>query len=458
MEMLQVNEIRINATTKALLDDIRLAAKKVNDIRPLSPGVVERVRRDILGERVYTSNAIEGNTLDLRETIEILKAGHVSAEPRRRREATEALNLGRAVEHINDLSRNDACNVTKFLDVHRILLANINDDWAGRFRDNQVMIRGAKYQPPDGSEVSDLMDHFLEQLAGVGEAPPTVLASWAHWSIARIHPFFDGNGRMARLWQDLLLFHYGLTCAIIRPEDRRDYLAALEKADEGDFNLLIQLVTVRAMSTLDKCLNAQQEEDARSQWAERLVGETAIQVAEARRLSYLRWVRMVEEVRYECERCAALVTRLSADVNIQLRPYEVIDESAWELIRSGSSVSKTWFFTLRFQQERRHITYFFFFGRHFWSTLDPPDERGEPTVCLLVSESLAGEQAERLAGGNVFFPTLREIIIRDDGLARKRYDLNSNQETLDNNITAVQIAQDFIQEVLLRRLPELSSR
>jgi len=465
MEMPQVNEIRIDATTTALLDEIRLAAEKVNDIRPLSRGVVERVRRDILGERVYTSNAIEGNTLDLRETIEILKAGHIGAEPHRRREATEALNLGEAVKHINDLSRNDAGNISKFLDVHRILLANINDDWAGRFRDNQVMIRGAKHQPPDGSKVSDLMDHFFEQLADADEAPPAVLASWAHWSIARIHPFFDGNGRMARLWQDLLLFHHGLTCAIIRPEDRKDYLAALEKADEGDFNLLIQLVTMRARSTLDKYLDAQQEEDARSLWAERLVGETAVQVAEARRLSYLRWVRMVEEVRYEFERCAALITRLSADVNIQLRPYEiqlrpyeVIDQSAWELIRSGSSVSKTWFFRLEFQQKRRHMTYFFFFGRHFWSTLDPPDERGEPTVCLLVSESLAGEQAERLAGGNVFFPTLREIIVRDDGLARKRYDLNSNQETLDNNITAVQIAQDFIQEVLLRRLPELSSR
>ncbi len=260
---------------------------------------------------------------------------------------------------------------------------------------------------------------------------------------------------MARLWQDLLLFHHGLTCAIIRPEDRKDYLASLEKADEGDFNLLIQLVTLRAMSILDKCLTAQQEEDARSQWAERLVSESAVQVAEARRLSYLRWVRMVEEIRYEFERCAALITRLSADVEVQLRSYEVIDESAWELIRSGSSVSKTWFFKLRIRQERRHITYIFFFGKHYWSALDSSDERGGPTVCLLVSESQDDEFAERLTGGNVYTPTLREIVIRDEGLARKRFDLATGEEVLDNSITAQQIAQDFIQEVLVQRLPRL---
>ncbi len=455
MQLTQLDDIQTNATTEALLEDIRLAAGKVNDIRPLASQVVERVRRDILGERVYTSNAIEGNTLDLRETIEILKVGHAVAEPRRRREATEAINLGKGIEELNNLGLADAHDVAKFLVVHRTLLTGINDDSAGRFRDEQVMIRGAKHQPPDDAEVPDLIDCLFRQLAQPGNVAPTVLASWAHWSIARIHPFLDGNGRMARLWQDLLLFHHGLTCAIIRPEDRKDYLAALEQADEGDFNPLIQLVTLRAISTLDKYLNVQQEEDARSQWAVELVGQTVAQVAERRRLSYLRWLRVVEEVRYEFERCAALITRMSTDVDIQTRRYEVIDESGWELIRSGSSVSKTWLFTLRFHKGRRCPTYFFFFGKHFWSDLDQPDERGEPSVCLLVSESQTGEDAERLSGGNVTYPTLREIIIREDGLARKRYDVSLNSEAQDNHVPAAQIARDFIQEVLLHRLPQL---
>jgi hypothetical protein len=210
------------------------------------------------------------------------------------------------------------------------------------------------------------------------------------------------------------------------------------------------------MSTLDRYLSVQQEEDARSEWAATLVGQTAAQVAQQRRLSYLRWLRVVEEVRFEFERCAALINRMSTDVDIQLRRYEVIDESAWELIRSGGSVGRNWLFTLRFHEDRQHPTYFFFFGKHYWSDLDPPDERGEPRVCLLVSESQAGEEAERLSGKSVTYPTLREIIIREDGLARRRYDVSSDGEAQDNHVTAAQIAQDFIQEVLLHRLPQLN--
>lgn len=455
MQLYQVNEIQINSTTEALLDDIRLEAEKINNIRPLNPEVVERVRQDILGERVYTSNAIEGNTLDLRETIEILKAGHVSAEPRRRRENEEALNLGKAIDQVNSLDDSDEQDVAKFLAVHRILLDGINSDSAGRFRHEQVMIRGAKRQPPDGVEVPDLMDLFFRQLASASGIAPTVLASWAHWSIARIHPFLDGNGRMARLWQDLLLFDRHLTCAIIRPEDRGDYLAALAQADEGDFNPLIQLVTLRTMSTLDKYLNAQQEKDSESQWARELVGHTSARIGEERRLSYIRWLRTVEKVRYDFEHSAALITRMSKDVDIQMRRYPVIDESAWEFIRSGGSVGHNWLFTLRFHLGKQSPTYYFFFGKHFWSELDPPDSRSEPLVCLLVSESLTGEQAERLTAGKIKYPTLREIIIREDGLARKKYDPGSNQEIQDNHVSAARIAQDFIQEVLLYRLAQL---
>ena len=223
-----------------------------------------------------------------------------------------------------------------------------------------------------------MLDTFLDRLHLAGDVAPTVLAAWVHWSIARIHPFFDGNGRMARMWQDLLLFHHGLTCAIIRPGDRRDYLDALAQADEGDFNSLIQLVSQRTMSTLDKYLSAQQQADARSDWASTLVAETTARAVESRRLTYLRWARKAEEVRYEFERCATLITRLSADVDVQFRPYDLIDEATWEELRSGGSVSKNWFFRIHFQQRQRHVGYVFFWGKHFRSELDQPADRGEP--------------------------------------------------------------------------------
>jgi Fic family protein len=455
MQMPDIDEIRTDAATETLLGDLHQAAHKVNEIRPISPDVIRQVQRDILGERVYASNAIEGNTCDLRETIAILKAGYAGIEPHRRREATEVINLGKAIQQLQALSKSDACDVEKLLALHRTLLTGINDDWAGRFRDSQVMVRGARRQPPDSSEMSELMDTLFDRLRRAGDVAPTVLASWVHWSIARIHPFFDGNGRIARLWQDLLLFHHGLTCAIIRPGDRRDYLDALAQADEGDFNSLVQFVTQRTMATLDKYLSAQQDADARSEWASTLIAETTARAAESRRLGYLRWARKAEEVRYAFEQCAALITRLSADVDIQFRPYDLIDEPAWEELRSGGSVSKNWFFRIHIQQRQRHVSYIFFWGKHFWSELDRPVDRGEPRVCLLVSESTTGRDAGRLAEGNVAFPTLREITVTDTSLIRKKWVPELEREEQDFEISATQIAQDFIQEVLLRKLPQL---
>ncbi len=92
-----------------------------------------------------------------------------------------------------------------------------------------------------------MVKRFFARLKEPPEVHPVLLGAWAHWTIARIHPFFDGNGRMARLWQDVVLFRNRLTCAILRVEDRREYLSALEEADEGRFNPLTQLVAQRVL-------------------------------------------------------------------------------------------------------------------------------------------------------------------------------------------------------------------
>ena len=258
---------------------------------------------------------------------------------------------------------------------------------------------------------------------------------------------------MARLWQDVVLFQRNLTCAIVRPEDRKEYLDALQQADDGDLNPLVQLVVQRVISTLDKYLDAQQRLDELGGWARTLVGETSVRAAEARRLSYMRWARKMEELRYEFQRCAALITRASSDIDVQFRPYEMIDEIDWEMLRSGSSVSKSWFFKLHFHHGPSRLTYVFFFGKHYWSEMDARDDRSEPRICLLVSESETGKNGIRLDGGSVQYPTLREVVATGDTFVRKRYNPDTNQEIQEPDTPATQIARDFIEEVMLRRLP-----
>lgn len=455
MQFFWTQNIDLDDATRALLNDVDEVTREVNDLRPLSGELVQMVQRQLLDERVYSSNAIEGNTLDLRETREVLRTGHVDIQ--RKREATEALNLKRAIEYAQEnlVGQGNPYSTDTLLQVQGMLLANV-DARAGRFRDERVMIHAAKHQPPNARAVPDMMGQCLDH-ARSGESAddlhPVVLASWVHWAIARIHPFFDGNGRMARLWQDILLFRKELTCAIVRPERRRDYLASLETADEGNFNPLVSFVAELVLDTFDKYKSAQKEADRLGEWVVQLVEEADAREVEKRKLAYLRWKRKMEQTRYEFQRCAASITQLAKNTEIQFRPFDMIDQPKWETLRSGPSASKTWFFELSFRRETEYVKYYFFFGKHFWTEADTDDERAEPRVSLLISERVGPEPARRLGDEGFETPlAIRELFVVGDQLVRKRFDPDQQCHLHDRGIDPIVVAQEFIRDVLLVRM------
>jgi Fic family protein len=415
MDLFPIDKVTVNPVTTELLRDIHETAEKVNELRPLSDDLVASIQRDLIGERVYSSNALEGNTYSLGETIEILKTGYI--ELGRKREATEVVNLGNAIAFVQSSLVSDTAPYSEqnLLQLHRILLTGIDDSIAGVFRNRGVMILGAKHQPPDERAITGLISEFLRQLREAEKtADPIVLAAWAHWSIARIHPFMDGNGRMSRLWQDLVLFRHRLTCAIIPPESRNEYLDSLKAADGEDFNPLVQLVCRRIAATFDRYIAAQQKADAQSQWARELVGETTARANQKRRLEYERWRRKMEELRYAFERCASTITHISPDTQIQFKQFEVLDQAAWENIRSGIGAGRTWFFQLIFRRHGLSWSYFFFFGKHYWSDMDSDRDRAEPRVCLLIAEQVGGqEESVRLDQSPNNVVTIRELLRRN---------------------------------------------
>ncbi|MGO8748225.1 MAG: Fic family protein [Thermoguttaceae bacterium] len=453
--LFSITDVKANPVTSELLNDIHETAEKINELRPLSADLIASIERELVGERVYSSNAIEGNTYTLGETIEILRTGYI--ELGRKREATEVINLGHAIDFVQSNLLGDSAPYTEknLLDLHGILLKGINDSIAGRFRDGRVMILGAKHQPPSEHEVPGLIARFLEQLQsvkGADKVDPILVASWAHWCVARIHPFADGNGRVSRLWQDLVLFRNRLTCAIIPPESKQEYLESLKAADAGDFNSLIQLVCRRIAATFDRYIAAQQKADAVSQWARELVGEATERADQKRRLEYERWRRKMEELRYEFERSASTITHISSDIQIQFKRFEMIDQSAWENIRSGIGVSKTWFFQLIFRKNRRSWSYLFFFGKHYWTDLDNDQDRSEPRVCLLISEQIGSQDSIRLDQAMDAAVTLKEIFVVKKTFVRRRFAPEKNAENLDHDLNPEMIAQDLIREIVLNRL------
>jgi hypothetical protein len=321
------------------------------------------------------------------------------------------------------------------------------------------MIRGARHQPPDPRHVKDLMLSFfqyLEQgtLEATDVARKLIIATWAHWSIARIHPFEDGNGRMARLWQDLLLPRGRLTSSIIRPEDRSGYYEALFAADEGDCDPLVQLICRRVHGTLQVYLNAQEEADELKEWAAGLVGSVSASEIERRRLEYERWRHTVERVRDAFDRCATLVSA-SGDQSVQvsMKPLDLIDQTVWESLRAGGHARKAWFFRLVFRRRDSVVWYIFYFGPHEWKPADVEAGLSSSLVGLQISEQSPGmERAINLDELENSPLSLREIIVQDNRVIRRRFNVPGQEGFVyDVDVPPLRVAKEFIEEVLSTR-------
>lgn len=451
MELGKPEAVSLDDTSKALIGDLDEITRRVREYRPLPADVVKRIEEELVGERVYSSNAIEGNPLDLRETVMVLTQGIQSSA--KKRGATEAHNLGAAVQRVSGwIKTREPCHTVNHLtELHSVLLKDV-EEHAGRFRDKRVMIEGAKHQPPDAELVAPLTERVLEQLSTPSDTGALVRAAWGHWAIARIHPFFDGNGRMARLWQDLVLLQSDLTCAIIRPQDRREYLDALMHADEGDFNPLVQLVAQRVSLTFDKYLTEIARQAELDEWTHELVGESDQRIEESRKLEYMRWARKMEQLRWEFDQCASGITEASSEIRMQVRPFDLADQTCWENIRSGRGAERTWFFLLNAQSPKGHYKYFFYFGRHYWTDTDTDEDRSQQRVCLLISEDAGDHNPVMLRKMDNPPSKLEELFVVRDQFVRYLRGPKPQSPVYDRHISPLRIAQDFVRDVVLNRL------
>ena len=242
--------------------DARLAARltakcsELDRFRPLARSVTTRLAQSLRLLLTYHSNAIEGNTLSLRETQIVIEEGiTIGGHPLR--EHLEATNHAQAYEYLVTLTtEQEPITRDTILDLHRLVMAGI-DDSAGRFRTGAVYIRGARMTPPLAAQVERLIANWLEWIHGAGlDYPPIVRAAVAHHDFEAIHPFFDGNGRTGRLLLNLMLMRDGWPPALLLRSWRGRYLSALDSAGSGRFNPLLNLIGRSVEGGLDLYLEA----------------------------------------------------------------------------------------------------------------------------------------------------------------------------------------------------------
>lgn len=237
----------------------RLESKKamLDAFRPLPDFVLHRLTSDIAIEWTYHSNSIEGNTLNLNETRIVLEQG-MTIHGKSLREHFEVVNHHNAIEYISALIHpNYTISERDILDIHRIVLTNIEKEFSGKYRNGGVRIVGTNFIPPNALKVSDLIHELLQQTAlAMQEWPVAWVATLFHHHFVHIHPFFDGNGRTVRLLMNILLMSKGYPLAIILQQDRKKYYQALNQANNGKYDKLFLLILQAMERSLSIFLDA----------------------------------------------------------------------------------------------------------------------------------------------------------------------------------------------------------
>jgi len=215
-------------------DRILEKKKELDAMRPLPSDVVRSLREQMQVEYTYNSNAIEGNTLNLRETQLVIQEG-ITVNGKSLAEHLEARNHPAAIDFVEDLSKREI-GEDSILKVHRLLFDGIYAS-AGNYRSGVVRITGADFLPAAPGKIKQEVSDLLEWLRkNPDELRPVEIAAMLHYRLVYIHPFSDGNGRVARLLMNCILLKFGYPFAIVLTRDREKYYRTLREADHGSFS------------------------------------------------------------------------------------------------------------------------------------------------------------------------------------------------------------------------------
>ncbi|MDO5330833.1 MAG: Fic family protein [Bacillota bacterium] len=200
--------------------------KELDGKRPLTQGELERLNEEFVVEYTYNSNAIEGNTLTLRETDLVLKGITIDKKPLK--DHLEAINHKEAFDYLLMLVKeNSPLSEKAILSLHSIVLADRRED-SGIYRRVPVRIMGAAHIPPQPykieAKIQELLCWYQEDK---GEDFLARLARF-HIEFEAIHPFIDGNGRTGRLLVNLELMKLGYPPIDIKYADRTAYYEAFD--------------------------------------------------------------------------------------------------------------------------------------------------------------------------------------------------------------------------------------
>lgn len=224
---------------KVDLNFINEKKKKLDSLRPLSEGALKSLEEKLRIDEVYNSTAIEGNTLTLGETALVLEKG-ITVEGKPLKDHLEVVGYDSALKFVREIvSGQEKYSLTEDLirKIHGLMFEKMRgleeeyEHGIGFYRKNQCFIKGSRHVLPRPEKVPELMSTLMGYFKK--EEPrlhPISYACLWHFGFTHIHPFADGNGRVARLIMNLLLMRGGYPITVLPVKKRAKYIEALEKA------------------------------------------------------------------------------------------------------------------------------------------------------------------------------------------------------------------------------------
>lgn len=235
-------------------NEVNQLKRELDSKRPIPKETLRSLEDSINLEWTYNSNGIEGNTLTLRETQVVLEG--ITVGGKSIKEHLEAINHEKAILYLNDLVKEkNPITEWNIKSIHQLILKDIDSENAGRYRRENVTIKGATHIPPDYMKVPELMEILVLNYKNWNDFHPIIQAALLHGELVKIHPFVDGNGRTSRLLMNLDLMNRGYNPVVIKKENRLEYYEALDIAHTtGNYTDFVKLIIKLEIEMLKKYL------------------------------------------------------------------------------------------------------------------------------------------------------------------------------------------------------------
>lgn len=462
-EIQEIAYIDVEADTLNLFDEVEEALSKISAQKPFDAETQSRMATAFLPDRVTATLNMEGIAVSRRQTLAMMDA-MVLTENTSKVEI-EIYNAFKADEFVFDLVQSEGPLTERAIrEINHLIQIGI-DESPGEYRQIDVEITGASFQPPAHSEVPDLIRSLVEKYRESKSVHPVLRAVWLHAHFTHIHPFPDGNGRTGRLLQDLSLLYDGYYPTGIPSSRRDDYYDALEQADDGKWDPLCQMVSQFELDVISRVQSIMDEIRTRGKWISVLTKRASEKKSGTLHKQYVVWRQRMLNFVNSTVVISDELNRSSNELYVKSEQFDIVEFKKWKEISETGRSHLTWALkqTWHFEGEPfyRSILYF---RRHSYR---PEDYLDRDTLYRLVALMFTGGvpqygvrfEFDKFEDRDIRF---RELFFIDDQLhfyrnTGKRREPKSGEREVEvweceSGVEQATVIQGIIEDILIRKL------